>query len=161
MPGISRKRTAQQSQVKTCCAETSDRKICEVTSGQTKTITVSIPKFEPPAKLCPNYPPILCDISIVFEKVTTKSDELISWRLVFEDIQHDKALVRLMIDSQMEEHIPLSTRDQRAKLLDQLLIAANKSPVRAYGYTWSLTSTGTPMKTLTLSRPSWQNEFFA
>jgi len=71
-----------------------------------------------------------------------KLQNIQSVRMVFNDVQSDSNSALFMIGAFMTLVLPSSTQDQRAALLAQISSAANKSSVQAYGWMWSINSSG-------------------
>ena len=79
-----------------------------------------------------------------------KLQNIHSVRMVFNDVQTDETSALAMIGGFMMLVLPSSTQDQRAALLKQISSTANKSSVQAYGWTWSINSSGPiPGKSIT------------
>jgi hypothetical protein len=80
------------------------------------------------------------------ERVGGKLQNIHSVRIAFDDVKKDESAPLAMIGMFMMLVLPSSTQAQRADLLEQMFKRANTSSVRAYGWNWSINSSGTPAK---------------
>ena len=78
-----------------------------------------------------------------------KLQNIQSVRMIFNDVQADGSMSLLLIGAAMAVVLPNSSPEQLAELLARLGNNPN-TPIRAFGWTWSLNSSGpTPGKSVT------------